>query len=181
MANPDPLRRAARLARRIPGYRHLRRRVVPAVRKNAAARALALRLFAAGPRQAGPTRSDVTAGNLLGGIGVESLPVVVLLLLDTPPERIPSVVEEVAELQVLGAGFRPVFVLDSPTFAPVRRFGYVVELLVARSEWIAEEPRSEYLRRRVRSVLDLYGAQALVTVGPEGLGEGGRAALGAFG
>ena len=44
----DPLLRASRLARRMPGYRWVRRRAVPRIRQSAAARALAYRLFAMG-------------------------------------------------------------------------------------------------------------------------------------
>lgn len=125
--------------------------------------------------------SDITAGTVLGGIGSERLPVVLLLLVGTPVERIGDVAEEVASVQVLGAGFRPVFVIDSPVFAPIRRFGYVVELVVARNSWSADGSWSEYLRRRVASMMDLYSARAVITVGADGLGDGGRAALEAFG
>jgi len=183
MTDGDPLRRAARTARRIPGYRYLRRIVVPRLRSSAAARALAYRIFAveSGRGTSSGVSSDVTPGALLGGIGVERLPVVLLVLIGTPKDRIADVVEEVATMQVLGAGFRPIFVIDSPTFAPLRRFGYLVELVTPRDSWTAEAPWPEYVGRRLGSMVSLYGVKAVVTVGPEGLGDGGRAVLASFG
>jgi hypothetical protein len=183
MADSDPLRRAARLSRRVPGYRYLRRRLVPRLRRSPAARALAHRIFAVEPRagSSGRAPSDLTAGTLLGGVGVERLPVVLIALIGTPPDRIPGIAEEVAELQVLGAGFRPVFVVDSPTFGPIRRFGYVIELITPRDFWTADEPWSEYLRRRFASLLTVYGIRVVINVGCEGLGESGRATLEALG
>jgi hypothetical protein len=183
MAYNDPLRLAARVSRRVPGYRYLRRNLVPRLRKSPAARALAHRIFAVETQGSWSHRapSDITAGTLLGGIGVERLPVVLIVLVGTPTNRIGDIAEEVAKLQVLGAGFRPVFVIDSPTFAPIRRFGYVIELVTPRDSWAAEEPWSEYLRRRFASMLSAYGAHAVVAVGPDGLGDSGRAALEALG
>ena len=179
MADNDPLRRAARVSRRVPGYRYLRRKLVPRLRRSPAARALAHRIFAVEPREGSSVRapSDITAGTLLGGIGVERLPVVLIVLIGTPTNRIGEVAEEVARLQVLGAGFRPVFVVDSPTFAPIRRFGYVIELVTPRDSWTVEEPWSEYLRRRFASMLSAYGVHVVVTVGSDGLDDGGRATL----
>lgn len=163
----------------MPGYRYVRRTVVPGLRGSALARTLAFRIFAAGPGTKRSPRlpSDITGGNLLGGIGVERLPVVLLLLLGASPERIGEVAEEVAAVQVLSAGFRPVFVIDTPAFGPIRRFGYVVELVMPRGSWTAEEPWSDYLCRRIASMVTQYGAWTMISVGPDGLGESGRAAL----
>jgi len=179
----DPLRRAARTARRIPGYRYLRRVVVPRLRRSPAARALAYRIFAveSGRRTSAGGWSDVTAGNLLGGIGLERLPVVLLVLIGTPTDRIAQIVEEVATMQVLGAGFRPIFVIDSPTFAPIRRFGYLAELITPRDSWTAAEPWLAYAGRRLGSMVSLYGVRAVLTVGPDGLDDGDRATLAAYG
>jgi hypothetical protein len=183
MADNDPLRLAARVSRRVPGYRYIRRKLVPRLRNSPAARALAHRIFAVEPRGNSSLRapSDITAGTLLGGIGVERLPVVLIVLLGTPKDRIGDIAEEVARLQILGAGFRPVFLIDSPAFAPIRRFGYVTELVTPRDSWTAEEPWSEYLRRRFASMLCAYGIGAVVAVGPDGLGDAGRATLEALG
>jgi len=183
MTDGDPLRRAARVARKVPGYRYFRRIVVPKLRQSPAARALAYRVFAVdtGRKPSSGMQNDVTAGSLLAGIGLERLPVVLLVLIGTPGHRIGEVVEEVARLQVLGAAFRPVFAIDSPTFAPIRRFGYLVELVTPSDSWTADEPWSEYAGRRLASMISAYGIRAVVTVGSDGLGDGGRATLASFG
>ena len=40
-----------------------------------------------------------------------------------------GVIDDVAEMQLLGAGFRPVFLLDTPAFGRARSYGYVAELV----------------------------------------------------
>uniref|UniRef100_UPI003979C744 hypothetical protein n=1 Tax=Salmonella sp. SAL4447 TaxID=3159902 RepID=UPI003979C744 len=76
-------------------------------------------------------------GRLLAGIGVEQLPAVLISLVGladgvtangTTGRIIDAVIDEVAELQLLGAGFRPVFLLDMPAFSRARSYGYAVEL-----------------------------------------------------
>ena len=44
-----------------------------------------------------------------------------------------AVIDEVAEMQLLGAGFRPVFLLDTPAFGRARSYGYPVELVTPTS------------------------------------------------
>ena len=75
----DSLQTAGRLARRMPGYRWVRRRAVPRIRQSAAARALAHRMFPSQANGLGPP-ADVAPGRLLAGIGVEQLPVVLVSL-----------------------------------------------------------------------------------------------------
>jgi len=76
----DPLQGAARLARRVPGYRWVRRRAVPRIRRSAAAQALATRIFPLESRGKSGSPADVTPGRLLAGLGVEQLPVVLISL-----------------------------------------------------------------------------------------------------
>ena len=47
-----------------------------------------------------------------------------------------AVIDEVAETQLLGAGFRPVFLLDTPAFGRVRSYGYAVELVTPAAGWV---------------------------------------------
>ena len=65
LVREDQLQDVARLARRMPGYRWVRRRAVPRIRRSAAARALAGRMFPRS-RRAGqghrPSRGRPTAG-----------------------------------------------------------------------------------------------------------------------
>jgi hypothetical protein len=186
----DSLQTAARLARRMPGYRWVRRRAVPRIRQSAAARALAHRMF---PSQANGSRppADVAPGRLLAGIGVEQLPVVLVSLVglaDHVAENavrgkvIDAVIDEVAELQLLGAGFRPVFLLDTPAFSRVRSYGYAVELVTAAATWSGEPADwPEYIGARVASMRRTYGVSAVVTVGPGGLDNPARGLLRSYG
>jgi hypothetical protein len=190
----DPLRTAARLARRMPGYRWIRRRAVPRIRQSAAARALAYRLFALESRMSTASVEpplELAAGRLLGGVGTERLPVVLLSLVGLADGNgknpavdgtVDAVIDDVAELQLLGAGFRPVFLLDALLFSRARSYGYVVELVTARTAWPGEPADwSEYLAARVASMTNTYGVSAVITVGPDGLDDVGRAVLRSFG
>ena len=186
----DPIRTAARLARRLPGYRFIRRRAVPRIRRSAAAQALTHRMFPVESPGSGPP-ADVAAGRLLAGLGTERLPVILLNLVGLADglgdrvaigELVDDVIDDVAELQLLGAGFRPVFLLDTPAFSRARSYGYVVELVTPRTVWAAETPDwSEYVTARVTSMTTTYGISAVITVGPEGLSEVARGVLRSFG
>ena len=190
----DPIRAVARLTRRLPGYRFLRRRAVPRIRRSAAARALAQRMFPPTESAGSGPPADVAAGRLLAGLGIERLPVILFDLvglvddLDDLGDRVAigelvdDVIDEVAELQLLGAGFRPVFLLDVPAFNRARSYGYVAELVTPRTAWSAELPDwSEYVAARVASMTAFYGVSAVITVGPHGLGDPARGVLRAFG
>jgi hypothetical protein len=190
----DPLQRAVRLARRMPGYRWVRRRALPQIRHSAAARALAYRLFAIESRtSAQPIEAplELTAGRLLAGLGTERLPVILISLVGltdaiddkaTVGELVDVVIDQVAEAQLLGAGFRPVFLLDTPSFSRARSCGYFVELVMPRSGWQAEPTDwSEYIAARVTSMTKAYGVSTVITVGPDGLDDVARGILRSFG
>jgi hypothetical protein len=192
----DPLLRAARLARRMPGYYWVRRRAVPRIRRSGAARVLAYRLFAAGAHVEAPM--ELAARRLLTGLGTERLPVILLSLvgltngIGTNGSRgqvVEAVIDEVAELQLLGAGFRPVFLLDMPAFSRARSYGYLVELVTPHSAWSAESADwsaesadwSDYIAARVASMRRAYGVSAMITVGADGLDDAARGVLRSFG
>ena len=190
----DQLLRAARLARRMPGYRWVRRRTVPRIRRSGTARALAFRLFAGGSlgsaaRFEAPL--ELTAGRLLAGLGTERLPVILLSLvgvtngLSTNPSSgqvVEAVLDEVAEMQLLGAGFRPVFLLDVPAFSRARRYGYLVELVTPRTAWSGEPAEwSDHIADRVASMTRTYGVSTMISVGPDGLDDAARGVLRSFG
>ncbi len=186
----DRLRAAARLARRMPGYRWARRRAVPRIRQSAAARALARRIVPTEPTGLGPP-VDVAAGRLLAGIGIDGLPVVLLSLVGladgsaangSADKIIEAVIDEVAEIQLMGAGFRPVFLLDTPAFSRARSYGYLAELLTPCTAWPGEPGDwPEYVGARLSSMTRSFGVSALITVGPHGLDEVGRGVLRSFG
>jgi hypothetical protein len=186
----DSLQAAARLARRMPGYRWVRRRAVPRIRQSAAAKALAHRMFPSQSNGSGPPL-DVAPGRLLAGVGVEQLPVVLVSLVGladdlaenaVPGKVIDAVIDEVAELQLLGAGFRPVFLLDTPAFSRARSYGYPVELITGAAAWWGEPADwPEYLGARIASMMRVYGISAVVTVGPHGLDDVARGLLRSYG
>jgi hypothetical protein len=189
----DRLLRAARLARRMPGYHWVRRRAVPRIRRSSAARALAYRLFTAGARGSAHVEAplELAAGRLLTGLGTERLPVILLNLVgltnDTgtnasSEQVVEAVIDEVAEMQLLGAGFRPVFLLDVPAFSRARCYGYLAELVMPRTAWSGESGDwSDYVAARIASMTRTYGVSAMITVGPHGLDEAALGALRFFG
>jgi hypothetical protein len=186
----DSLHTAARLARRVPGYRWVRRRAVPRIRRSAAARALAHRMFPSQSNGSGPP-ADVAPGNLPAGVGVEELPVVLLSLVGSAEEIaknavsdkvMDAVIDEVAQLQLLGAGFRPVFLLDTPAFGRARSYGYPAELVTPAASWSGDPAGwPEYIGARVASMRKAYGVSAVVTIGRHGLDAVTRGLLRSFG
>ncbi len=179
MSELDPLRKAARVARTVPGYRRLRRVLVPKLRRNRALRTMAHRIWAVrrpgtGGRL-GP--SDVAAGSLLAGVGTENLAVVAVVVIGVEPEALGPLVDEVAAEQLVSAAFRPVFVMDAPGFGAVRRYSYVSELVVPAADWGHESPYQDYLDERFRSIRDAYGVATFVRVPSSGLDEATRAVL----
>ena len=186
----DSLQAAARLARRVPGYRWVRRRTVPRIRQSALAQALVHRIFPSQSNGSGP-QAEVAPGRLLAGVGVHQLPVVLLTLLgptdgvadnEMTDKVIDVVIDEVAEMQLLGAGFRPLFLLDTPAFSRARSYGYLVELVTPAAAWSAESADwPDYIAARVASMIRAYGISAVVTVGRDGLDEVARGLLRSYG
>jgi hypothetical protein len=133
----------------------------------------------------------VAPGRLLAGLGVERLPVILLSLVGiadnmrekaTVDDVVDAVIDDVAEIQVLGAGFRPLFLLDSPTFTRARSYGYPVELLTPRTAWPGQMADwSDYVDARVASMRSTYGISGVITVGPDGLDQVARGVLRSFG
>jgi len=159
----DPLRDLARTARKLPGYRNLRRTLVPRIRRNKVARMVAHRIFGSGGRRGGG--ADLSAGTVLDGVGTERLPVVVIMITGATDQRCRRIVEQVATAQLLGAGFKPWFVLDSPVFAPFRSYGYAVDLLVARDAWAsADRTWEEYVGHRLARLVATFAAAATVRI-----------------
>jgi hypothetical protein len=188
----DRLLQAARLARRMPGYHWVRRRTVPRIRRSGAARALAYRLVAAGGSAAHVEAPlELAGGRLLAGLGTERLPVILLSLIGltngigtnaSSGQVVDAVIDEVAEMQLLGAGFRPVFLLDMPAFSRARSYGYLVELVTPRTAWSGElADWQDYLAARVASMTRTYGVSAMITVGADGLDDAARGVLQSFG
>lgn len=179
--------RAAKLrmkqwARRIPGIRGARHALVREVRRSESMRALARRVFAVGKPTTAPP--DVASGRVLGGVGTESLPVVLVVALGADADLVSDSVDEIARIQLLSAGFRPVIVTDTPAFSAPRRYGYPAEVLVDRKSWVSGDHGDgtweEYARKRLALLFDTYRATASVTVGSTGLDDSARVVLNAL-
>lgn len=124
---------------------------------------------------------DVAPGNLLGGVGTERLPVVAIIALETRPEAVPGLVDDVARLQLLSAGFRPIFILTASDLAPIRHYGYVAELLIPEADWPHQHRRwQDYRDERLNTVMHRYRTLATVTAGPTSLHATSRTILGAL-
>lgn len=177
-------RRAQRLkqtVKQIPGVGPARRRVLAAARGSGPLRELVRRIYHVD--QGVPTPLDITSGSLVTGIGTERLPVTLVLVLGADEHRFEQVVTEVARLQRVTAGFRPVLVADSPRFSAVRRYGYPLELLVPEADFdpvVHGRTWREYARARIALLLDSYRATVTVTAGPDGLDEESRLLLSAL-
>ena len=171
-------RRLKQLAKRVPGIQPARRRVLRRARSSAAMRTLVKKVFAVEATSLTPL--DVTAGKVLGGVGAESLPVTIVVMLNADAETVDRAVDEIAHLQLTLAGFRPVIVTDRPAFAAVRRYGYPAELLVPRDRWDSTEQGmswDDYARRRIGLLFSTYRATTSVTIGPGGLDASSRLML----
>jgi hypothetical protein len=153
-----------------------RRRILRRARNSPGVRRLVQKVFAVDTASAVPV--DVSSGRLVGGVGTESLPVVLVVVIGADAETIEEIVDETARQQLIGAGFRPVIVTDAQAFAAIRRYGYPVELLVGRSGWEQSVPSwDEYARDRVALLFATYRATASVTAGPAGLDDAARLVL----
>lgn len=160
--------------KRVPGAQPTRRRVLRAVRGSSAMRSLIRQVYAVDTDS--PVPVDVAPGTVLGGVGTEALPVVLVVVIGADADTVEATVDEVARLQLLGAGFRPVFVTDTPAFAATRRYGYPVELLPdpvgsGDTSW------NERVRERLALLFATYRATASVTLGPGGMDEPARLVL----
>ncbi|HLR92898.1 MAG TPA: hypothetical protein VK053_00090 [Jiangellaceae bacterium] len=174
------LNAVARRVRAVPGYPVVRRRAIRTVRRSPTARQIVKRVFDiddGGDGWAPPT--DVAAGRVLGGVGTEALPVVLVVMLEPEPDIIGPTLEQIAQLQLMGAGFRPVVLSDVPLFPATRPFGYPVELVPAERTWRPEQdgPWEDHVRARISLALDTYRCTCMVNIGPNGLDRTGRLLL----
>lgn len=171
MSGHDPLAPLARLARRVPGYPMVRRALLPRVRESTILRSIARKLWVTEVLPDG-RGADLTAGNLLAGIGLDSLPVAIFDLSDVAVDSIGAVVDDIATLQLLTAGFRPVLVLPTADFGYPRKYGFPAELMPSS----AGPSDSVQFWQGVRRA---YGTTILFDVGADGLSKAQKAFLSA--
>ena len=165
MSGNDPLAPLARFARQVPGYARARRVVMPRVRENRILRAVAHKLWVTEVTHDG-RGADLTAGNLLAGVGQQNLPVALFVLTGVPATSLAAVVDDIAAIQLTTAGFRPVLVLSTPDFGCARTYGYPAELMPTADGLPLElSDRVGYWERLRRT----YGTTIMHEVGPDGL------------
>jgi len=147
----------ARRARTLAGGSDVAATLVGRLRASPLARKAVSRIFDIDVTGSGGT-VVLSAGTLLGGQGLDNLPVVLVSLVGADEGDVPQLLEQVAREQVLTAGFRPVILLDTDHFAEVRKYGYPIEYVVPRATWTGEEVWEEYLSRRVALLRRSYQA-----------------------
>jgi hypothetical protein len=153
--------------------------VVPKIRSNATVQLAAKRLFDIDGRHMAPM--DVCAGYLLGGVGVERLPVAIVVMIGVPVETVRVTLEELAQLQVLTAAFRPVIVMDTPELNAARAYGYPTELLIDEANWsTTTQLWTDYIRDKLASIFTTYRSAASIVVGPTGLSRTDQLVLGSL-
>lgn len=175
------VQRVKQTVKQIPGVGPARRRVLAAARGSSTLRELVRRLYHVD--QGVPTPMDITAGTLVEGVGTETLPVTLVVVLGADEQGFERTVAEVARLQRVTAGFRPVLVTDHPGFPVVRRYGYPLELLVREQDFepvVQGRTWEEYARARLALLLSSYRATVTVAVGPDGLDDPSRLLLSAL-
>ena len=122
---------------------------------------------------AGPVPGvDVAPGRLVSGYGVRELPVIAFDLTGMSEDQVRSAVDGIAGYQLISGSFKPVLLLDQPSFGPIRAYGYVAELIIAADEWQANDSQRErYVQLRLQSIMIDYGCAGIIRASPEGMGE----------
>lgn len=177
---PAPLNRVARRVRAVPGYPVARRRAIKTLRRSRTARELVKRVFDVEDGSGWSPPTDVASGRLVGGVGTESLPVVLVVMIGTPRDIAEQSIETIARLQLLGAGFRPVILLDRPMFGSIRQHGYPAELVPSEASWPSDADWSEHVRERIRLAMSTYRCSASLNIGEHGLDRSGELLLSAL-
>ena len=152
----------ARSAQRLPIGRDQAGRMAVRLRSSKTARKVVSRMFDFDDSGIGGT-FFLGAGNVIGGLGLDNLPVVVVNLVGADPDAVPGLVEAVAQEQVLTGGFRPVFLIDGDYFAEIRQYDYPVDHVIPKASWPgASEDWERYVVDRLRQMRRSYSAIALV-------------------
>lgn len=87
----------------------------------------------------------VPGGRLLTPEQAKHLPVAMLVLLGAG-DRVDEWVERVAQAQAESAGFRPLFVVDTPDFTRLRHYAYLFEYVMPYADWATLEEPADWPR-----------------------------------
>lgn len=119
----------------------------------------------------------VSAGDLVAGLYLGERPLLVFDVRGVPLGTADAMIEEIAVEQVLGCGYRPMFITDLDDPSVWRRYGHLTERLPPEPGWQGVEPYTEYLAQRLESIRADLDARWYLPVAPTGLTETQRAFL----
>lgn len=117
----------------------------------------------------------VSAGDLVAGLYLGDRPLLVFDVRGVPAETAEATIEEIAVEQVLGCGFRPMFLSDPADTSVWSRYGHLVEHLPPEEGWPGATVYADYLAERLESIRADLDARWFLTIGPAGLTETQRA------
>ncbi|MCU1677949.1 MAG: hypothetical protein JWM93_2707 [Frankiales bacterium] len=173
----EPLPFVIRVARRMPGYRIVRRRAVRLLRSS---RMLERALGLSRIRRGRPPRFLAGTPRPAGSGAVDELPIVLFVALELIGPALESTLAVATAIQAESLGFRAFFVTDRPSFAALRHCGIPCEQVVTREAWAALQMPTgwdEYVAARIASVRDRYVAAAVVPVPAAGFSAADTASL----
>lgn len=119
----------------------------------------------------------VSAGDLVAGLYLGDRPLLVFDVRGVPMGTAETTIEEIAVEQVMGCGYRPMFISDAADSSIWRRYGHLVEHLPPEEGWHGVTPHAEYLAERLESIRADLDARWYLLVGPSGLTDVQRAYL----
>lgn len=120
----------------------------------------------------------VSTGELVGGLGLADRPLVLFDVREVSPDLAPTVLEEIAAEQLLGCGFRPMFLLEQTTDTqPWQRYGHLCEQLPGARGWAGKLTYPEYLGARMEALRVHYDVRWYLPVAATGLSDVQRAFL----
>lgn len=114
-------------------------------------------------------RPAVSAGSLVAGLYLAERPLILFDVRGVDADMAVSVVEEIALEQVLGCGFRPMFLSDLPDPSPWQRYDHLCELVPVAEGWSGTKPFEHFLASRLESIRAAYGVGWVMRIAPAGL------------
>lgn len=165
--------RTWRMLRTVPGYQTFRVPVLRLLRRSPRFRK-ALRRARAARLQVG-TRAALTAplaGRAFSAQEARFLPVALIVCRGLDEGEVEDLASRIEQAQVVAATFRPVFVLDTPAFGPLRLRSFAFEHVMDRLAWEKlHEPSKwvDYLLCQLSTLRSDYGAAVVVPIESGGL------------
>lgn len=153
-----------------PGYAAARRLALRHLRKSRRFRAALNRVRAARtglrPGPVAALRAPI-AGRAFAADEAQPLPVALIVCRGLDEAEAELLAARVEHAQIVSAAFRPVFVLDTPVFGPLRLRSFAFEHVLDRSGWEQLYDPSgwtDYVLRQLGTLRSDYGATTVVPV-----------------